>query len=780
VLIIDWVKLERSDEATPFTEWEPYDTLKAWQLIPGNGTRWVYAWFMDYAGNVSEMTKDSIILDTTKSALAKVEINYNDKATNCLTVNLDFTYYSTVDRMIIWDSVKVRDWLEPSIHQRWELIPGYDGDRVVFTKFIDFAHSISTFGIDSIIFEQTPPYWWIGSGLVINDDAPVTGSPDVTLKFNAQDDMSGLADVRITNEWPYENIIPDPFFDGFGFWQTDGKYARIQFGFAEIPAIHSQSCPNGEVAFIQQEISVERMKEWIENYDLDSIRFAISMDVMANDFTGNANLWIAYHYRDGYSDLTQVLNYPQTNRVYWGRRRLSGSFLWNPDTSRMLDSLLIRIDIPVTYGPIPINKGSIWIDNIEIQPILPDTIATNWRMYVDSMPWKLLNKAGERYVYAQFQDYAGNMSLIAYDNIMYDNQPPIAYLNLPAYINDTLVDGIIYSRDSLCYVDSMKFANFPFLNFVKNSEFNSDSNWILDGEYATIHNGIAEIPAIHIPQPFYYDTAYVEQVIPSDSVNANLGDTLSLSLDVITDSFVGKGKAKVLYLYSDGSFDESADRIIDIPEGDSNYCDSLRLCTAFGFAPDPGKIFVGYKIGIYIPVTCETDSPPNSGRILVDNVVLQKLPPDSLYCEWRWWKLPGQQYMMLNDWPLIPGEGVRAVYARTMDCAGNISKVCWDKTIVDTTKPQARIISPSDNSFVTARDSLPIFGTAMDSRFVHYRLIYQQAGFEEWHPVEPDSISNISCRIRGFRILEHRIIWWQLSPCADNRGFSPECECGHQ
>jgi len=738
-IVADWIKLERADSMAPFSEWEPYDTLKVWQLIPGH--KMVYAWFQDYAGNVSKMAKDSIIVDTTIDALARMDINYNDKATNYHLVNLDFIYYSTVDTMIIWDSLKIGDWLEPTIHQRWQMMPGNEGNRTIFAKFVDFTRNISTLWVDSIIFEQTPPYWMIGFGMVINDGASVTNTRDVMLGFNPDDDLSGLADVRIANEWSFENIIPDPYFDGLGYWRTDGKYAKILIGFAEIPAVHQPYCPNGEAAFIQQEISPDYIENWLENYSLDSVWWMISMDVVANDFAGNANLWIAYHYADGYSDLVPVLNYPQTNRVYWGRRSLSGSFMWNPDTSRVLDSLLIRIDIPVTYGPIPINRGGIWIDNIEIHPTLPDTIAIGWKSYADTSSWKLLNQSGQRLVYAQFQDSAGNISAIAFDDIVYDNLPPIAYLNLPRYTNDTLVDGVIYSRDSISHVDSMKFANFPFVNYVKNSEFNSDSNWVRDGQYASIHDGYADIPSIHILGPSNPDTSFIEQFIPADSVGVVTGETLSLSLDVITDSFVGFGTAKVIYCYNDGSYDEAPDRTIKIPEGDSSYVEYRRLSTQFGFAPDPGKIFAGYKIGVYIPITCESDSPPNSGRILLDNVVFQKLPPDSLYCGWRWWKLPTQDSMLLIDWPLIPGEGVRAVYARTMDNAGNISKVCWDKTIVDTTKPVAQILSPTDNSYLTSCDSLPIYGIAKDARFVDYWLKYRPLGTTDWYPVVPDSYS---------------------------------------
>jgi DNA-binding beta-propeller fold protein YncE len=78
-----------------------------------------------------------------------------------------------------------------------------------------------------------------------------------------------------------------------------------------------------------------------------------------------------------------------------------------------------------------------------------------------------------------------------------------------------------------------------------------------------------------------------------------------------------------------------------------------------------------------------------------------------------------------------------------MDHAGNISLPCWDITYLDMTRPETEIISPPDNSFITARDSLPIFGKASDERFVDYWLRYRPTGTEDWLAVNPDSHSTI-------------------------------------
>ena len=56
------------------TSWETYTTSKSWVLTSGDGTKTVYAWFKDAAGNISIMVSDSIILGSPPSALTGVTV----------------------------------------------------------------------------------------------------------------------------------------------------------------------------------------------------------------------------------------------------------------------------------------------------------------------------------------------------------------------------------------------------------------------------------------------------------------------------------------------------------------------------------------------------------------------------------------------------------------------------------------------------------------------------------------------------------------------------------
>jgi hypothetical protein len=58
-------KMRFSDDNITWTSWEPYFTTTPWVLTAGDGTKTVYAQFMDNAGLTSNIYEDSIILDTT-------------------------------------------------------------------------------------------------------------------------------------------------------------------------------------------------------------------------------------------------------------------------------------------------------------------------------------------------------------------------------------------------------------------------------------------------------------------------------------------------------------------------------------------------------------------------------------------------------------------------------------------------------------------------------------------------------------------------------------------
>jgi hypothetical protein len=66
------VLMRFSNNGSTWSEWGAYATIKAWSLSSANGTKTVYAQFSDGAGNLSDVAKDTIVLDTQKPMVVAI------------------------------------------------------------------------------------------------------------------------------------------------------------------------------------------------------------------------------------------------------------------------------------------------------------------------------------------------------------------------------------------------------------------------------------------------------------------------------------------------------------------------------------------------------------------------------------------------------------------------------------------------------------------------------------------------------------------------------------
>ena len=73
---------------TSCSAWEAYATSKAWTLPTGDGTKYVYAWYRDPAGNTSPAYSDSIILDMTAPL---VPTGLTGTAVSCSQIDLSWS-----------------------------------------------------------------------------------------------------------------------------------------------------------------------------------------------------------------------------------------------------------------------------------------------------------------------------------------------------------------------------------------------------------------------------------------------------------------------------------------------------------------------------------------------------------------------------------------------------------------------------------------------------------------------------------------------------------------
>ena len=129
---------------TSCSSWEAYSTSKSWSLNNStNGTKTVYAWFRDGAGNTtSSYVSDTITLDTEAPTNNSVKINGGATATTNSIVTL--TLASTgATQMCISNTTSCSSWQTYTTSKSWTLLSGH-GQKTVYVWFRDAVGNTSS------------------------------------------------------------------------------------------------------------------------------------------------------------------------------------------------------------------------------------------------------------------------------------------------------------------------------------------------------------------------------------------------------------------------------------------------------------------------------------------------------------------------------------------------------------------------------------------------------------------------------------------------------------
>ncbi|MCK4900285.1 MAG: fibronectin type III domain-containing protein, partial [Anaerolineales bacterium] len=177
--------------------WEPYATSKPWNLLPGDGSKSVWVQYTDQAGNISIQYGDGIVLDILPPT-GSILIDGGATFTNSTSVSLALSAGdagSGVDHMrFLNEGSSWSGWEPYAASKSWTLLSG-DGTKTVYVQYRDHAGRISTSYSDSIILDTTPP----SGSILIEGGAVYATSSSVTLNLSATDSLSGVADLRFSN-----------------------------------------------------------------------------------------------------------------------------------------------------------------------------------------------------------------------------------------------------------------------------------------------------------------------------------------------------------------------------------------------------------------------------------------------------------------------------------------------------------------------------------------------------------------------------------------------------
>jgi hypothetical protein len=416
--------------------WQPYETQVNWRIDPSeDGIKTVYAQFRDASG--------SIISET---AIAQIELD-TKPPTNCfVTIAGGAEYTNAPDRKVFLelgaedvhqmrisnrsDFLNARWYPFRSQISDWYLAGG-EGTRYVYAQFKDMAGNLSEIVSDTIIVDNTPPQQ---TGFKINGGALFTTKREVKLQFQAE----GAAEIAIMgeSEWiPYTNeveyTLPDEdkehvvavkFKDKMGN-QSKPSYGRIRLD-RQAPQNPKVVINGGNKYTKSHRVNVRLAA--IEAYEIKVSNQPDLRDAEWRAYTYQLPAWTFHDATDG------------TKTIYVKFRDRAGN-----ETEVITDDIILDQQAPSNpqiailtkegkEGYTSNKEGLVDLKlNAEDARYMMISNAANffegkWEIYRERVDnWKLSGGSGEKQVFVKFRDKAGNITAPVSAKVVLDLEPPV-------------------------------------------------------------------------------------------------------------------------------------------------------------------------------------------------------------------------------------------------------------------------------------------------------------------------------------------------------------------
>lgn len=220
-----------SNDGTTWSDWQPYVTSTSWQLNSGDGLKTVYGRFRDNDGNISNVISDTIDLDTSVETEYGVTINEGALYTRQAAVTLTISAKPGITQMQVSNDGGFigAHWEPYTSHKAWQIIRywNYIIPRIVYVRYRDANGNVSPTFQDDILLDVTPPQghiWISGASELIS-----TASTLATLNLDANDDVSGVESMRLSNQPNFAGAVWEPFSTRHAWDFAMGAMVYVQF-----------------------------------------------------------------------------------------------------------------------------------------------------------------------------------------------------------------------------------------------------------------------------------------------------------------------------------------------------------------------------------------------------------------------------------------------------------------------------------------------------------------------------------------------------------------------
>jgi len=425
--------------------WQPYTEEAIELTLTGeDGEKRVFVQLKDKAGNTSPIESNKIIFDTIAPDSGGIMINKGEKYTNdklgrvLVNVRAEGAHEVMISNSERFQNARWEPYKE-SI--KWVIdVGGGDGQKLVYAKFRDEADNESNPVNASIMLDVTPPS---DGSLVINSGDKYTRSRQLKLLVISSD----ATKVRIVSRGVGKNFDFEPENNGRMelIWETDSiqgpKSVKAYFmdeakNTTKIPAVASiilkTNPPTKALVTIDQGQKFTKHADGVVSVTLSAkenphqLRMLISNKpnfegAKERSFNTNIGNWKLESEEDG------------LKTVYVRLIDEAGNISEVSKAEIFLDRT------PPSITSFSINNGKEWATSLqitltsEVNDAFEAKYSNNsstlrnirWEKYNPTRPdWTLLPNDGDKTVFAIFRDQAGNVTEVVSTSIKLDMTPP--------------------------------------------------------------------------------------------------------------------------------------------------------------------------------------------------------------------------------------------------------------------------------------------------------------------------------------------------------------------
>ncbi len=476
-----------------------------WTLDSIDGTKVVRVYFMDEARNrTTNVIQDEIILDRTGPPPPFISINGDNKYTNdtegLVTIRLGARVNPELIQMMISNYNDFRDANPQDFRNQinnWKLLAEEDGMKTVYARYIDQSGNYSETSMAKIILDRVPPEI---KEIYFNEGSKWATSTKVTIHMNVED----AAKMQINNTPAISSMVMwEPYTPKKVDWNLvpgDGKktiYCRFKDPAENVTPV------------VSTEVTLDTKPP--------------EGDLIINEgakFTNDPNQLVTLLIKSQEAKGMQITNKPDFSDVKleplkdtvqnWqltGEDGIKTVFLRLRDEagnfSNVITSSIILDRKPPGELKMVINEGEPWLRNPSRRASVqlnakgashyrlnekPDFNSVEWEIFKNVTAWVFSPEEGEKQLYAQFKDPAGNISEPVSSSIKLDYTPPSCkefsidggadFTNNP----QKKVRLTINSPDAVKMAISNTPISDPTATTTQWEDHAMEKDWILEGE----------------------------------------------------------------------------------------------------------------------------------------------------------------------------------------------------------------------------------------------------------------------------------------------------------